>query len=158
MNPQRAHDQSASGRLDFLIGATTVALALVTFFYLIPIAVEIPTYGSQLSPDFFPKVACFFIGLFGFMLMLKNRLWAFQRVKNDGARILVETLIWCGCAVVTVLLLMSVGYVVTAAISCFAGMVLAGQRRYLVRCALGSILLPLALQQIAWHVFYIQLP
>ncbi|MCE7519996.1 tripartite tricarboxylate transporter TctB family protein [Vreelandella titanicae] len=158
MIDQKPCTQDASDRFDFLIGAITVSFALFVIFLLIPVGVETTTYHSQLSPGFFPKLACIFIGLFGAMLMFKNRHWALRRIPHNGSRILLETLAWLAWAIATMLLLMYVGFVVTAAVSCFTGIVLAGQRRYLIRCALGSILLPLALQQLAWHAFYIQLP
>ena len=150
--------RGADGRLDFVIGAIATVGALLVIFWLIPSQIEASAQAGQLSPRFFPRLSAGMVGLFGLALMVKNRRHAFTRTPHAGLRILIETLAWAAWATVTLLLLSTLGFIVAGALSCFAAMLLAGQRRRLVWCALISILLPIAIQQLAWHAFYIQLP
>lgn len=151
-------NRGASGRLDFLIGATAALGALLAIFWLIPAQIEASAQSGQLSPRFFPMLSAAAVGLFGLALMVRNRRFALTRAPHAGPRILIETLAWVAWAAVTLLLLSTLGFVVAGALSCFAAMLLAGQRRRLVWCAFAAILLPVAIQQLAWHAFYIQLP
>ena len=150
--------RGAEGRLDFLIGTIAVMGALLAIFWLIPAQVEVTTKSGQLSARFFPSLSAGVVGLFGLGLMIRHRRHAFVRVPHAGPRLLMETLLWALWATVTLVLLSTVGFIVASALSCFAAMLLAGQRRRLLWCAIASILLPVAIQQLAWHAFYIQLP
>jgi hypothetical protein len=150
--------RDASGRLDFLIGLVAVLAAVLAIVWLIPTQVEIPAVTDQLSPRLFPTLSAGVVGLFGLALMFRSRRWILEPGGHEGFRFVVEALAWVAWATVVMLLLSYAGFVITGAVSCFAGMLLAGQRRHLLWCALGSVLLPLAVQQLAWYAFYIQLP
>ncbi|MBT9384415.1 tripartite tricarboxylate transporter TctB family protein [Pseudooceanicola sp. CBS1P-1] len=158
MSGSSPQDRGAQGRLDFLIGALAVAGALLSVFWMIPAQIAPTADAGQLSPRFFPTLTATVVGLFGLAMMIRNRAWALRRVPHAGPRLLRETLAWTVWATATLLLLTYAGFIVTGALSCFAAMLLAGQRRHLLLCALGSILLAVAIQQLSWHAFYIQLP
>ncbi|SDF67669.1 Tripartite tricarboxylate transporter TctB family protein [Salipiger thiooxidans] len=151
-------DRGAQGRLDLLIGLIAVVGAIVTVLWIIPAQIEPTSAAGQLSPRFFPTLSVIVIALFGLALMVKNRGFALSRLPHPGPALLLETLAWAVWATATMLLLAYAGFIAAGAISCFSGMVLAGQRRRLILCAGASLLLPLAIQQLAWHAFYIQLP
>ncbi|WP_298500247.1 tripartite tricarboxylate transporter TctB family protein [uncultured Maritimibacter sp.] len=156
-NAARSH-RDASGRLDFLIGLIALVAACLALVWVIPAQVEMPARTDQLSPRFFPTLSAIVIAVFGAAIMVRNWHWALRRVPNDGLRMVVETLAWAAWATVTMLLLIHVGFVVASSLSCFGAMLLAGQRRHLILCALGSVGLAYGLDLLAWHAFYIQLP
>jgi len=158
MNETGLSDRGAQGRLDFLIGLIAVLGAIVTAFWIIPAQIEPTSAAGQLSPRFFPTLSVSIIALFGLALMFKNRGFALSRLPHPGPALLLETLAWAVWATATMLLLSYAGFIAAGAVSCFAGMILARQRRHLILCAVASLLLPLAIQQLAWHAFYIQLP
>jgi hypothetical protein len=151
-------NRGASGRLDFLIGLIAVIGALLAILWLIPSQIDASGQSGQLSPRFFPTLSAAIVGLFGLALAVKNHRYALIRVPNAGPRLLLETLAWGIWASLTLLILAKLGFIVAWALSCFAAMLLAGQRRRLIWCAIVAILLPVAIQQLAWHAFYIQLP
>lgn len=152
------HIRGATGRLDFLIGVVAAVGSLLVIFWLIPSQIVVSSRSGQLSPRVFPSLSAGIVGLFGLALMIKNRHHAVKRVPHAGPRILIETLVWMVWAGATLLFLSTAGFIVAGALSSFAAMLLAGQRYRLHWCALASILLPVAIQQLAWHAFYIQLP
>ena len=152
------NQRGAAGRLDFLIGLIAMVGAALAVFWLIPAQIEASSQPGQLSPRFFPMFSAIIVGMFGVALIFKNRAFALNRVPHTGPRMLIETLAWALWAVVTMGLLATLGFVVTGALSCFAAMILAGQRSHLLWCGLASVALPIAIQQLAWRAFYIQLP
>ncbi|MWB78224.1 hypothetical protein GLS40_09325 [Pseudooceanicola sp. 216_PA32_1] len=151
-------DRDASGRLDFLVGLVALVAAGLALVWVIPAQVEMPAQTDQLSPRFFPNLSALVVAVFALALMVRNRHWIFVRPRHDGFRILLETACWAVWATATMVLLTRFGFVVAGSLSTFAAMILAGQRRHLIWCALGSATLAYGLDQLAWHAFYIQLP
>lgn len=157
-----------SRRTDILSGLLLTALALVLLVWVIPANTSPPQSEMNLSPAFLPSLAAIVMLVLAALLALVT--WLSNRddtgdlheefgteARGIGLPELADIAIWSAFAVAMMAGFLTIGFLLTAIAALVLMMLYAGERNPLAIVAV-AIAVPLALQQIAWHAFTVQLP
>ena len=155
-------------RTDLYSGIGLAVLSGVLLVWVIPGHTSPPQSEGNLSPAFLPSVAA------GVLLILAALLsagtWLSKAAVSDkpheefgmeshgiGLHDAGDLVLWCIFAGLLMAGFLTVGFVVAGIAGLFGLMIYAGQRSIWL-LGIVSILVPVAIQQIAWHAFSVQLP
>ena len=119
---------------DFVIGVLLFVVCLVTYFIIIPRQIE-GEIQRGLPPDFFPKFAVAFVGIFSVFLVFKDLLTKTEDAGPDetpvqkrlGRKGLVITII---ASLIYLILCTLIGYVISTLVMLAAFMWIFGERRW----------------------------
>lgn len=155
-------------RTDIVSGLILAALSIMLLVWIIPANTSPPQSENNLSPAFLPSLAALVMGTLAALLAIVS--WT---SPPDGPEILHEEFgdeargiglaeisdiaIWSVFAIAMMAGFLNIGFLATAVAALVLMMLYTGERRPIPIAAV-AISVPLALQQIAWHAFTVQLP
>lgn len=150
--------RGAQGRLDVISGGVFLLLSVVALVWAIPTFVDTPADTPQMSARFFPYLTASVVALASAALIFANRRTVRLPTAGLGALILGEALVWGLCSVAVLAALVWVGFVPTGIALTLAAMLVARHRgNWSVAIAI-AVLLPIAVDQLVWQIFLIDLP
>lgn len=155
-------------RTDIISAIVLTVIAGLLLVWIIPANTSPPQSEGNLSPAFLPSLAAGILLILAMVLGMTS--WSRGRSEVDelheefgaeahgiGLQDVADLAIWCGFAVAVMFGFETIGFVATAIPALVAMMLFSGQRNWL---AVGgvAVAVPLAIQQIAWHAFNVQMP
>lgn len=148
----------AHGRLDFISGTVFLVLSVIALVWAIPTFVETQPDTTQLSARFFPYLTAGVVAACSAALMVANRHQISIPTGGRGALILGEAFLWAGISVAVLAALGWIGFVPTGvALTLLATLAARHRGNWIVAGAI-ALILPVAVDQLVWHVFQIALP
>ena len=151
-------NRGASGRLDFIAGGVFLALSLIALIWAIPAFVDTPANTTQLSARFFPYLTASVVAVSSAALMAANRHMVRLPTGGLGVLIVGEAVVWGLCAVAVIAALRWFGFVPTGIGLTLLATLVSRHRGNWIAAVLIAVLLPIAVDQLVWHVFMIELP
>ena len=150
--------------------AFLIAFSLVLIGWVIPNYTSAPQSDLDVRPSFIPNVAAGVI-LFLACLMLYNSLKRVKAEQEDviddeefgdeasgiGREELLNLVLWLITSAAAVILLGILGFSIVSGLFLIGLMWYAGQRNWIILILVG-IIVPVAIWQLTWHAFSIQLP
>lgn len=155
-------------RTDIISAIVLAVFAGLLLVWIIPANTSPPQSEDNLSPAFLPSLAASILLVLAIVLGMTS--WSRQRPEADelheefgaeahgvGLADVADLAIWCAFAMAVMFGFETIGFVPTAIPALVAMMLFGGQRNWL---AIGgvAVVVPLAIQQIAWHAFNVQMP
>lgn len=155
-------------RTDIVSGLVLAAFSILLLVWIIPANTSAPQSEHNLSPAFLPSLAALVMLTLAALLALVSWFTPARDVDTrheefgDEARGLglaetTDIAVWSAFAVAMMTGFLTVGFLVTAIAALTLMMLYAGERRPVMITAV-ALAVPVALQQIAWHAFTVQLP
>ncbi len=155
-------------RTDIVSGLILAVVSVLLLVWIIPANTSPPQSENNLSPAFLPSLAALVMLTLAVLLAIVS--WtsppgdpdARHEEFGDEARGLglgemADIAIWSAFAAAMMAGFLTIGFLATAVAALVLMMLYTGERRPIPIAAV-AIALPLALQQIAWHAFTVQLP
>lgn len=157
-----------SRRTDILSGLVLAALSLLLLVWIIPANTSPPQSENNLSPAFLPSVAALIMMALAALLSLVSSLTAGKdagtpheefgdEARGVGLREIADIGIWSAFAFAMMVGFLTIGFLLTAIAALALMMIYAGARNPITITAV-AVAVPVALQQISWHAFTVQLP
>lgn len=155
-------------RTDIVSGLILAVLSVLLLLLIIPANTSPPQSENNLSPAFLPSLAALVMATLAALLAIVSR-----TSPPDGPEILHEEfgdeargigpaeisdiVVWSAFSAAMMAGFLTIGFLPTAVAALVLIMLYTGERRPIPIAAV-AIAVPLALQQIAWHAFTVQLP
>jgi putative tricarboxylic transport membrane protein len=159
---------SMTRRTDILSGLVLAALSLFLLVWLIPANTSPPQSENNLSPAFLPTVAAIVMLVLATLLALVS--WTTERADGDrpheefgeeargiGLAEATDIAVWSAFSFAMMVGFLTIGFIPTAVPALALMMIYTGARGP-VTIAAVAIAVPVAIQQVAWHAFTVQLP
>ncbi len=146
---------------DIVAGLVLAAMAVVALVWLIPNYMDAGASQYDIGPAFFPKLTAWAVLVLSLALSatkaLRYRASNAHGAADQGRWVLFEILAWTLVGGLTLFGLSRVSFVLTAALLVAFGAVVAGYRRWWV-IAILAVVFPLAVDQVVWIIFTVDLP
>ncbi len=154
--------QSRQAAIDIAAGLVLAAMSALCLIWIIPNHVGTSVSENDLSPSFFPKLTAW-LGLALSLCLVAvraARINSFSELSAGlagGRAILFETVAWVAVASLGWFAMPAIGYVPMAAALLVLGAVACRFRNALAVAGL-AIVLPAAIDRLAWLIFQVDLP
>ncbi len=153
---------SERAAVDVAAGLVLAAVSIVCLAWIIPNHVGTNVSEHDISPAFFPNMTAWLVLALS-VALVATRIARIDRQRgplgglSTGLPIVVETAAWAIVATLAWYGMTAVGYMPTAAAILVTGAVACRYRNILAVAGL-AIVLPVAVDQLAWLVFQVDLP
>ncbi len=157
--PESGYERAA---IDVAAGLVLAAVSIVCLAWLIPAHVGINASEYDVSPAFFPTLAAWLV-LFLSLALVATRITRIDRAAGPlggvsaGWPIVTQTVTWSVVALLAWYGMDAIGYMPTAAAILVLGAVACRYRNIFAIVGL-AIVMPVAIDQLAWLVFQVDLP
>ena len=148
--------------IDIAAGLVLAALSALCLLWIIPNHVGTAVSENDLSPAFFPQLTawlCLALSLY-LVAVQAARIKSFSALQaglSEGRSILFDIVAWAAVASLAWFAMSAIGYVPTAVILLVLGAMVCRFRHALAIAGL-AIVLPAAIDQLAWLIFQVDLP
>jgi putative tricarboxylic transport membrane protein len=155
-------------RTDIASGLVLAAFSVLLLVWIIPTNTSPPQSEHNLSPAFLPSLAALVMLALAALLALVSWLTPARdpdtpheefgdEARGLGLADITDIAVWSAFAVAMMAGFLTIGFLATAVAGLVLMMLYAGERRPIL-IATVALAIPVALQQIAWHAFTVQLP
>ena len=156
-NTKDGVENATSPVVDLASGCVLTLAGLAGLFWLIPNHVDAAAGSYDVSPAFMPNLAAWVVTLLGAALAFSAALKCRAARPASDWQTLVVPALWGIASIAIYLGVTKIGFVYVMPPVVAAGLLLSGQRSWLTIVPI-AILLPLAIDLAAWHLFTVQLP
>ncbi|MDA4845061.1 tripartite tricarboxylate transporter TctB family protein [Hoeflea poritis] len=148
--------------IDIAAGLVLAAMSAICLTWIIPNHVGTGASENDLSPAFFPRLTAWLCLALSLCLVAVqaariNSLSALRTGLAKGRSVLFETVAWAAVASLAWFAMSVIGYMPTAAALLVLGAIVCRFRHALAIAGL-AIVLPAAIDQMAWLIFQVDLP